>query len=141
MYFVFKQKNPKPFLDFGIPKKSTFFFFFFFGCPTACGSSPATGQVRAAVATYTAAGAMLDPLTRRSRPGIEPASWFCRDAVNPAAPQGDLYQHPLLYTLGKQDVPVTCLTVVFVLWRWSGIEPMIFLSHMESKRLQTCFWS
>lgn len=52
-------------------------------------SSRARGQIRAEVATYAAAAA-LGPLTHGSRLGIEPASWCCRDATNPAGPQREL---------------------------------------------------
>ena len=38
-----------------------------------------------------AAAAMPDPLTHWAWPGIEPASWHCRDAANPLAPQWELH--------------------------------------------------
>ena len=37
-----------------------------------------------------AAVAVPDPLTHCSRPGIEPVSWYCRDATNLLVPQWEL---------------------------------------------------
>ena len=36
------------------------------------------------------AAAMPNPLTHHAELGIEPASWCCRDAVNPTVPQQEL---------------------------------------------------
>ena len=49
--------------------------------PGSIGSSWATDQIHAAVVTYTAAVATLDPLTHWARPGIEPESWCCREPI------------------------------------------------------------
>ena len=51
--------------------------------PLSIWSSQARDQIRAAVATP-------DPLTHCAGLGIEPASWCCRDATNPGAPQQEL---------------------------------------------------
>lgn len=59
--------------------------------PCGMWSSQARYQVWAAVATYTAAAAMLDPLTCCAGLGIEPASWRCRDTVYPIVPQQELH--------------------------------------------------
>ena len=50
-------------------------------------SSHSREHIQARVATYTAAAAMLDPLTHCAGPGIEPASWCCRDTSDPISPQ------------------------------------------------------
>ena len=48
-------------------------------------------QIRAAVATYAAVGATLDPpLTHCTGLEIELASWCCRHATDPIAPQREL---------------------------------------------------
>ena len=56
----------------------------------AHGSSQARGEIQAAVATYTAAAATPDPLTRCAGLGIEPGPWRCRDSSDPIAPQWEL---------------------------------------------------
>ena len=64
--------------------------FFFFWPPHGIWTSWTRGQIRAAIATYATAVAMLDPLTFCVRLGIEPASWYCRDATYPLVPQWGL---------------------------------------------------
>ena len=57
-----------------------------------CGlwSSWARDQIGSVVATYAAAVALLDPLTHRASPGIEPASWHSQDAASLFVPQWEL---------------------------------------------------
>ena len=43
--------------------------------------------------TCATAVAALDPLTHCAGLGIEPASWSCRDALNPIVPQQELLGH------------------------------------------------
>ena len=43
-----------------------------------------------AVSTYDVAAAMPDPLTHCAGLGIEPATWFCRDAADSVALQWEL---------------------------------------------------
>ena len=47
--------------------------------------------IPAAVATYTAEGAMQDLLTPCSWPGIEPVSLCCRNATDPVTPHRELF--------------------------------------------------
>ena len=47
-------------------------------------------QIQATVVIHTSATAMLDPLTHCAGLGIEPASWYGRDAANPLEPQREL---------------------------------------------------
>ena len=49
--------------------------------------SQARDQKLVSVATKAVAIAMQDPLTHYLWLGVEPASWPCRDATNPFAPQ------------------------------------------------------
>ena len=53
-------------------------------------SSQARDQIQAAVVTYAAALATLDPLTHCAGLGIEPVSWRYRDATDPIAPHREL---------------------------------------------------
>ena len=57
------------------------------------------GQVPTTVATHTAAMAMSDPLTCCAQLGIKLASWCCRDAADPIAPQQELLVFVLVYSL------------------------------------------
>ena len=54
-------------------------------------SSQARDQIPAAAVTFAAAVAPQDPLTHSAGPGIEPASWQCKDITNLVAPK----QEPL----------------------------------------------
>ena len=56
----------------------------------------ARGQILATVATYAAAVATLDPSTRCAGPGMEPASWHCRDTADPVASQQKLQHFNLI---------------------------------------------
>ena len=67
-----------------------FFFSFLFWLPCGIWRSQARGQIRVAVVTSAIAGATPDSLAHCAGPGIEPASWGCRDAVDPVAPQWEL---------------------------------------------------
>lgn len=64
-------------------------FLFLFWLPRNIRSSQAKDQIRAAVATYTAAAA-----THCAGLGMEPTSWRWRDAADPIASQQEL---PLLF--------------------------------------------
>ena len=64
--------------------------FFLFGQPSGIGSTQARNQIQAAVTIYATAVAMLDPSTQCTRPGIEPASWHCKDAADPFVPEWEL---------------------------------------------------
>ena len=57
-----------------------------FGPPCSMWSSPGRGKIQATVATYAPIAAMPDPLTHCAGLGIEPVSWHCRDAADPAVP-------------------------------------------------------
>ena len=59
------------------------------GLPRGIWSSQARDQTRAAAVTQAAAVAAPDPLTHCAGLGIKPASWCCRDAADPIAPQGN----------------------------------------------------
>ena len=48
------------------------------------------GSDRTAFTTYAAAVAVLNPVTHCAWPGIEPASWCCRDPDDPIMPQREL---------------------------------------------------
>ena len=64
---------------------------FLFGHLEAYGSSRARDQIRAAVATYGTVVTFLDALAHCVRQRmIKPASWYCRDAADPAASQRDI---------------------------------------------------
>ena len=65
-------------------------FFFSFLATLWHMNSQARDQIQATVVTYTTAVATLAPLTHCARPGIELASWRCRDTTNPIAPQQEL---------------------------------------------------
>lgn len=67
-------------------------YFSFFGHVHGIWSSLAMDQVQAAVATYTVAGTVLDPLTHCTGLGIEPVCWCCRDTSDPVVPQQDLLE-------------------------------------------------
>ena len=58
--------------------------------PCSIWSSKARDQIRATVVTYATAVAKLDPLTHCAELETKPASWHCRDATDPAAPQQEL---------------------------------------------------
>ena len=76
--------------------------------------------------TYLAAAAVLDPLTHCAGPGIKPASWSCRDAIDPVAPQEKLHFPALkiiIIDLRELDVWVysflfTLVTMEMVLDIW-----------------------
>lgn len=68
-----------------------FVFLFLLWLPCGIWSSPARDQIRAAVATYTAALATPDPLTHFAGPGIEPVLWQCRNAADPIVPQQEFW--------------------------------------------------
>ena len=76
----------------------------FFDCPSAIGSSQARDQIGAAVVTYTITVAAPDPLTHCARPGMEPASWGCRDSTNAIAPQQELQERTFLNWNAKREV-------------------------------------
>ena len=61
-----------------------FIYFSFSAAPRHMGSL-ARDQIWAAVVTYAASKAMLDPLTHCAQLGIKPLSWCCRDATHPIA--------------------------------------------------------
>ena len=84
-----------------------FFCVFFFGCPKACGSSWARGQIQATVVTCTTAAVTPDLLTHCARPGIEPASRRCRRTANPIAPRWKLQK----FTLFNCRVVFHCVTL------------------------------
>ena len=65
------------------------------GRPAASGSSQARDQIPAAGTTYAAAVATQDPFTHSVGPGIQPASWCCRDAAESTVPQRDLLLCPV----------------------------------------------
>jgi len=67
-------------------------FFFLFGPPHSMWSSRARDQTWATVVICSTAAAMPDPLTHCARLGIKPASWHCRESVNPDVPQRNLPQ-------------------------------------------------
>ena len=64
-----------------------FVFVFLFWLPHGIRSPPAEDQIRATVAAYIIAVAMLDPLTHCARLEVESVSWCCRDATDPVVPQ------------------------------------------------------
>jgi len=68
--------------------------FFFLVTPRHMGvwSSWARDQIRDSVVTYAAAAATQDPLTHCAKPGIELASWQCRDSTDPVAPWQELQE-------------------------------------------------
>ena len=72
-------------------KKGTdfFFFLFLFGCPAAYGTSLASNQIQAAVATYTEAAAAMQDLSPTVL-GVKPVSQGSRDAADLVAPQREL---------------------------------------------------
>ena len=105
--------------------------FFFFSCleayiPHSIWSSWARDQIWGTVVTYLAAAAVLDPLTHCAGPGIKPASWSCRDAIDPVAPQEKLHFPALkiiIIDLRELDVWVysflfTLITMEMVLDIW-----------------------
>ena len=61
---------------------------FFFGHLTAYGI-PGPG-VRSELQLWPAGVAMLDPLTHRAGPGMQPVSWCCRDATDAVVPWQEL---------------------------------------------------
>ena len=58
---------------------------------------PGQGQIRAAAATY-----VLDPLPQCAEPGIEPVSWCCSGAADPAASQWEILEAQFLGKLWKK---------------------------------------
>ena len=82
------------------------FFFVFMAAPIAYGSFWAWDWVLAAAVTYTAAVAMLDPLTHCTWPEIEPVSWRCRDIADPVALQQELLQVRFLTHCTTAGIPV-----------------------------------
>ena len=74
--------------------------------------------------TYLAAAAVLDPLTHCAGPGIKPASWSCRDAIDPVAPQEKLHFPALkiiIIDLRELDV-----------WVYSFLFIFYFFDHSEA---------
>lgn len=59
--------------------KYSFVFLVLLWLPCSLWSSWAWDPIQSSVATYTIAATMLGPLSHCARPGIEPASWCCRD--------------------------------------------------------------
>ena len=86
-----KKKNPtnQPNKNTHTQKKLVTFSFFF-GCPVGIETFWASGQIWAAVVTYTIATLMLASLTHCATLGIKPASWYCSDATHPIAPEQEL---------------------------------------------------
>ena len=68
--------------------KSFSFFVFGFGFLAVLQHKAFPGQ--GSDPTYAAAAAAPYPLTHCVRQGIEPASWRCRDAADPVAPEQEV---------------------------------------------------
>ena len=90
--------------------------FFLMATPAVYASSQTRGQIQAAVSTYVAAAAMPDPLTHFAGAGIELASWRCRDAANPIAPQpqllGTLFSHKVFKEIPPVWHPKRCCSML-----------------------------
>lgn len=74
-----------------------FFSFFFFQLPCSIWSSQARDQIQTAVATCSAAVAVLGPLTHCAGLGIHPEPWHCRAAINPTVLQQELQNLKILF--------------------------------------------
>ena len=92
-----------------------FVFVFVFLPPHSIWSSWARDQIQVTVVVHTTAVAgMLDPLTHCAGPGIEPASWHCRDATDPRVPQWELqFFLVLILTLRSLMKVPGFLTIIF----------------------------
>ena len=75
------------------------FFLFFFGHPLAHGVPGPGIRSEPRLCPNTAAAAIPDPLIHCAGPGIELASWCCRDAHDPAVPQREL---PIIFLASGQ---------------------------------------
>ena len=70
--------------------------FFLLWLPHGIWSSQAKGQIGVTTYAESAATATPDPLSHRPGLGITPASWCCRDAVDPIVPQQEFQMVTLL---------------------------------------------
>ena len=58
--------------------------------PAGCDRDSGGDQIRAGAVTHATVATRPDPPTHCTGPGIEPASWRCRDDANAIAPQQEL---------------------------------------------------
>ena len=70
------------------------FFFFFFGCPTANGV-PGQGSDLSHCCDLHLRGHNARSFNPLCQVRIKPASWCCRDAAHPAAPQQELHYNTI----------------------------------------------